>query len=76
VGNVTVLNTAGAGFLTLFPANLGTAPLVATSNYSTPATFGYNWHYIVGLSPVDGSFKVLTQFTTDLILDASGYFAP
>jgi hypothetical protein len=76
VGNVSVVNTAGAGFLTLFPANLGTAPLVATSNYPTPATFGYNRHYIVGLSPGDGKFKVLTQFTTDLILDASGYFAP
>jgi hypothetical protein len=76
VGNVSVVNTTGAGFLTLFPANLTTAPLVATSNYPTPATFGYNRHYIVGLSPGDGQFKVLTQFTTDLILDASGYFAP
>lgn len=28
------------------------------------------------ISPADGAFKVLTQFTTDLILDASGYFAP
>ena len=76
VGNVSVVNTTGAGFLTLFPANLTTAPLVATSNYLAPATFGYNRHYIVGLSPTDGKFKVLTQFTTDLILDASGYFAP
>ncbi len=76
VGNVTVVNTTGAGFLTLFPANLMTAPLVATSNYPTPATFGYNRHFFVGLSPADGKFKVLTQFTTDLILDASGYFAP
>ncbi len=76
VGNVSVVNTTGAGFLTLFPANLATAPLVATSNYPAPATFGYNRHFFVGLSPVDGKFKVLTQFTTDLILDASGYFAP
>ncbi len=76
VGNVSVVNTTSAGFLTLFPANLTTAPVVATSNYPVPATFGYNRHYFVGLSPVDGKFKVLTQFTTDLILDASGYFAP
>jgi hypothetical protein len=76
VGNVSVVNSAGAGFLTLFPGNLTTAPLVATSNYPAPATFGYNRHYFVGLSPGDGTFKVLTQFTTDLILDASGYFAP
>ncbi|HEX9004389.1 MAG TPA: putative Ig domain-containing protein [Blastocatellia bacterium] len=76
VGNVSVVNTAGAGFLTLFPGNLTSTPLVATSNYPPPATFGYNRHYFVGLSPADGTFKVLTQFTTDLILDASGYFAP
>ncbi|HEX9003826.1 MAG TPA: Ig domain-containing protein, partial [Blastocatellia bacterium] len=76
VGNVSVVNSAGAGFLTLFPGNLLNAPLVATSNYPAPATFGYNRHYFVGLSPTDGTFKILTQFTTDLILDASGYFAP
>jgi hypothetical protein len=76
VGNVSVVNSEGAGFLALFPANLTTTPLVATSNYPAPATFGYNRHYFVGLSPVDGKFKVLTQFTTHLILDASGYFAP
>ena len=76
VGNVSVVNSEGSGFLTLFPGNLTTAPLVATSNYPAPATFGYNRHYFVGLSPANGTFKVLTQFTTDLILDASGYFAP
>ncbi len=76
VGNVSVVNSTGAGFLTLFPANLTTAPLVATSNYPAPTTFGYNRHFFVGLSRADGKFKVLTQFTTDLILDASGYFAP
>jgi hypothetical protein len=75
VGNVSVVNSAGAGFLTLFPGNLTSAPLVATSNYPAPATFGYNRHYFVGLSPADGNFKVLTQFTTDLIVDVSGYFA-
>ncbi len=76
VGNVSVVNTTGAGFLTLFPANLTAAPLVATSNFPAPAAFGYNRHYIVGLSPADGKFKVLTQFTTDVILDAAGFFAP
>ncbi|HMZ17008.1 MAG TPA: RHS repeat-associated core domain-containing protein [Blastocatellia bacterium] len=75
VGNVTAVNTAGAGFLTLFPGNLTNAPLVATSNYPAPASFGYNRHYFVGLSPGDGTFKVLTQFTTELVVDVSGYFA-
>jgi len=76
VGNVSVVNSTNTGFLTLFPGNLTNAPLVATSNYPAPATFGYNRHYFVGLSPANGTFKALTQFTTDLILDASGYFAP
>lgn len=76
VGNVTVVNAMGAGFLTFFPANLLTPPLVATSNYPSPATFGYNRHYFVGLSPTDGKFKILTQFTTDLVVDVSGYFVP
>ncbi|HMY75683.1 MAG TPA: Calx-beta domain-containing protein, partial [Blastocatellia bacterium] len=76
VGNASVVNTARAGFLTLFPGNLMTPPLVATSNYPAPAAAGYNRHYFVGLSPTDGTFKVLTQATTELILDASGYFAP
>jgi hypothetical protein len=76
VGNVSVVNSAGVGFLTLFPGNLTSAPLVATSNYPAPATFGYNRHYFVALSPTDGTFKILTQFTTDVIVDVSGYFAP
>ncbi len=76
VGNVTVVNSGGAGYATLFPANLATPPAVATSNYPTPATFGYNRHYFVGLSPTDGKFKLLTQFTSDYIVDVSGYFVP
>ncbi|HMY75285.1 MAG TPA: hypothetical protein PLQ88_25930, partial [Blastocatellia bacterium] len=76
VGNASVVSTPGAGFLTLFPGNLTDAPLVATSNYPTPAAAGYNRHYFVGLSPTNGTFKVLTQFTTELIVDVSGYFAP
>jgi len=76
VGNVTVLNPVNAGFLTFFPGDVGTAPIVATSNYPFPVVFGYNRHYYVGLSPTDGTFKILTQFTADLIVDVSGYFAP
>lgn len=76
VGNATVLNPAAPGFLTFYPGNLANAPTVATSNYSLPGVFGYNRHYFVGLSPTDGTFKILTQFTTDLIVDVSGYFAP
>jgi len=76
VGNATVVNPLSAGFMTFYPGNVATAPTVATSNYPFPVVFGYNRHYFVGLSPTDGTFKVLTQFTTDLIVDVSGYFAP
>ena len=76
VGNVTAINPVGAGFGTFFPGNVGTAPTVATTNYPFPVVFGYNRHYYVGLSPTDGTFKILTQFTSDYIVDVSGYFAP
>ncbi|HEX9003298.1 MAG TPA: choice-of-anchor Q domain-containing protein [Blastocatellia bacterium] len=76
VGNVTAINPVAAGFGTFFPGNVGTAPTVATTNYPFPVVFGYNRHYYVGLSPSDGSFKILTQFTSDYIVDVSGYFAP
>ena len=75
-GNATVLNPASAGFATFFPGDVASAPTVATSNYPFPVSFGYNRHYYVGLSGTDGSFKALTQFTTDLIMDVAGYFAP
>ena len=76
VGNATVINPVAAGFLTFYPGDAISTPTAATSNYPFPVTFGYNRHYYVGLSPVDGTFKILTQFTTDLIVDVSGYFAP
>jgi hypothetical protein len=76
VGNVTVINPVGGGFGTFFPGDVGTAPTVATTNYPFPVVFGYNRHYYVGLSPSDGTFKILTQFTSDYIVDVSGYFAP
>ncbi|HEX9003146.1 MAG TPA: putative Ig domain-containing protein, partial [Blastocatellia bacterium] len=75
-GNVTVINPVGAGFGTFFPGDVGTAPTVATTNYPFPVVFGYNRHYFAGLSPTDGTFKILTQFTSDYIVDVSGYFAP
>ncbi|HEX9001542.1 MAG TPA: putative Ig domain-containing protein [Blastocatellia bacterium] len=76
VGNVTAINPVNAGFGTFFPGDVATAPTVATTNYPFPVTFGYNRHYYVGLSPADGTFKILSQFTSDYIVDVSGYFAP
>jgi len=80
MGNVTVVNPApnpiASGFLTHYPGNVVTPPTVATSNYPIPVIFGYNRFFVVGLSPADGTFKMFTSTTTDVILDVSGYFAP
>ncbi len=80
LGNVTVVNPApnpiASGFLTHYPGNVVTPPTVATSNYPIPVIFGYNRFFVVGLSPADGTFKMFTSTTTDVILDVSGYFAP
>jgi len=71
VGNATVVNSNG-GFLTLWPSNAD-RPTVATSNFNAGQIV--NRHFIVGLGP-DGAFKIYSQFTTDLVIDLSGYFAP
>jgi hypothetical protein len=71
VGNATVVNSNG-GFLTLWPSNAD-RPTVATSNFAVGQ--GVNRHFIVGLGP-DGAFKIYSQFTTELVIDLSGYFAP
>jgi hypothetical protein len=71
VGNATVVNTSG-GFLTFWPSNAA-QPTTATSNFSAGQVL--NRHFTVGLG-TDGAFKIFTQFTSDLIVDISGYFAP
>ncbi len=72
VGNATVVNSNG-GFLTFWPSD-AVRPLVATSNFLPGQIF--NRHFTVGLAASDGGFKIFSQFTTDLIIDVSGYFAP
>jgi hypothetical protein len=76
VGNASVVNPVGPGFGTFFPGDVATAPTIATTNYPFPVIFGYNRHFYVGLSPTDGTFKILTQATSDYVVDVSGYFAP
>jgi len=72
VGNATVVNSTG-GFLTFWPSS-ASQPLVATSNFASGQVF--NRHFTVGLGAGDGAFNIFTQFTTDLVIDVSGYFAP
>ena len=70
-GNATVVNSNG-GYLTFWPSNAA-QPTVATSNFAVGQVF--NRHFTVGLG-ADGAFKLFSLFTTDLVIDLSGYFAP
>ncbi len=73
VGNATTVSPAGVGYLTLYPADVATAPLVASSNYSTNQIV--NGPFTVGLSPA-GQFKIFTTQTTHLVVDVLGYYSP
>lgn len=71
-GNITPVNSGG-GFLTLFPGN-AMRPLVANSNYNPNEIV--NNVFTVGLSNVDGSFKIFAFNTTEVVVDVTGYYAP
>jgi hypothetical protein len=73
VGNATVVEPGGLGFLTFWPSNV-LQPTVATSNFTTGQVF--NRHFTVGLGPSDGAFKIFASVNTHLVVDLSGYFAP
>jgi hypothetical protein len=71
VGNATTVNPADAGYLTLYPADAA-QPLVASSNYGEGQIV--NGPFTVGLSP-SGEFKIFPQWTTDLVIDITGYYS-
>ncbi len=72
IGNATVVNTTGVGYLTFWPSDAA-QPLVATSNFTAGQVI--NRYFTVGLA-ADGSFKRFASLTTDLVVDISGFFAP
>ena len=73
VGNATTVLPAANGFLTFWPSDAASRPLVATSNFQSGRNF--NRYYTVGLG-ANGSFKMYASATTNLVVDVSGYFAP
>ncbi|MBS1790829.1 MAG: putative Ig domain-containing protein [Acidobacteria bacterium] len=73
VGNATTVGPAAQGFLTLYPGNAATRPLAASSNYASGQTM--NGPFAVGLAP-DGTFKIYSSQTTDLVIDVLGYYSP
>lgn len=73
VGNVTTVNPALQGFLTVFPSD-AMQPLASTTNF--PANAVLNNVFTVGLGNADGAFKIFASNTTHVVADVSGYYAP
>ncbi|MFN0109150.1 MAG: hypothetical protein ACKVZH_09895, partial [Blastocatellia bacterium] len=73
IGNVTVVNPSGNGWLTFWPSDAAQQPTIATSNYTSGQVF--NRYFTVGLGP-DAAFKRYSRRTTDVVIDISGFFAP
>ncbi|MFN0110516.1 MAG: hypothetical protein ACKVZH_16800 [Blastocatellia bacterium] len=72
VGNATTVGPTGAGWITLYPGDLASPPLVASGNYTSGQTL--NSQFYVGLSP-SGQFKLFTTQQTNMVIDISGYFS-
>jgi hypothetical protein len=71
--NVTVTNTAGPGFILIYPAG-GSQPLVSTLNYVANQTIANA--AVVPLGAGGGVTVIAGVSGTDLILDVNGYYAP
>ncbi|MBK8595572.1 MAG: hypothetical protein IPN83_08275 [Holophagales bacterium] len=69
--NVTVVNTAGPGFIMAYPEG-GAAPTVSTLNYNAGQVLANA--AIVPMSATGGITVVAGVSGTDLILDVNGYF--
>lgn len=72
VGNATVVNPGGAGYMTLYPSN-ASRPLVASSNFGMGQLM--NAPFTVGLG-ADGAFNIYSTNVTDLVVDVLGYYSP
>jgi hypothetical protein len=72
--NVTVTQTAAAGDLRVYPADLTSSPLTSAINFSGGQTLANN--AVVKLGAVTGSIDVRLDSagTTHFILDVNGYF--
>src|SRR5438105_6612514 len=69
--NITVTNTLGAGFISLYPTG-GSAPLVSTLNYVAGQTIANA--AIVPAGTAGGITAVAGVSGTDLIIDINGYY--
>lgn len=72
VGNATVVNPSGGGFITIWPDGQ-TRPPVSNLNYQAGQTVPNS--FTVKLS-ASGNFRAYSFASTDFIVDITGYFAP
>jgi hypothetical protein len=70
VGNITVVNTTGPGYLTLFPAG-ASRPTASTINYSAANQVIANG-VVMRLSG-SGAMDIYAATTTDVVFDATGF---
>ena len=71
IGNITVVNPAGQGFLTLFPTG-ASRPTASTINYSAGQVIANG--VTVKLSS-SGAMDIFAATTTDVVFDATGFIA-
>jgi hypothetical protein len=70
IGNVTVVNTTGAGFLTLYPAGTS-VPNTSSINFTAANQVVANG-VIIRLGPT-GGMDIFASTTTDVLFDATGF---
>ena len=73
--NVTAVNPAGAGFLTVYPED-GARPLASNVDYVAGRAVAN--HVVVPLSTTGGSLGQITVYSSqsaDVVVDVSGYFS-
>jgi hypothetical protein len=71
--NVTVVNTLGAGHITIYPQG-GAAPTVSTLNYTANVTVANAAVVVLGTG--GGVTVVAAVSGTDFIIDVNGYYDP
>jgi hypothetical protein len=76
LANVTVTDTEGSGYLTIWSGE-GARPDTAAINFSKGATLSnFLASAVVEHSPSDNAIAIYTAETTHVILDLSGFFMP
>ncbi len=69
--NIAITGTAGPGFITAFPAGLGSVPLVGNGN----ATGAGQTRSTMAITVLGGgSVSYFTSMSTDVVVDVTGYF--